>query len=100
MGSNNGTGQPNWFRCSQCRRTTRGGDGGWLGDVELTGRRRPHRGKSGARNTHIDREYVCQSCGHVGWSCHVDLAHKAGDHRDLMIENGETYLPSWARAGS
>lgn len=96
MGSNNGTGQPNWFRCSKCRSTLRGGNGGWAGDVKLTGRKRPHRGKAGARNTFIDREYCCNTCGHTGWSCHVDLARKAGDHLELMIKDGVEVLPSWA----
>jgi hypothetical protein len=97
MGSNNGTGQPYWFRCSKCRSTTRGGSGGWSADVTLTGRRRPHRGKAGARNSFIDREYECGDCGHVGWSCHVDLAYKAGESPDLQIKDGEDYLPSWGR---
>ena len=99
MGANNGTGQPYWFRCSVCRRHGQR-DHGWMGGVELTGRKRPHRGKSGARNSHIDREYRCLDCGHVGWSCHVDLAHKAGESPDLMMKDGETYLPSWARASN
>ena len=97
MGSNNGTGQPYWFRCSKCRSTIRGGDGGWLGDAELTGRRREHPGKRGARITGIAREYRCRSCGHVGWSAHIDLCHKMGDHHYARWENGEIVLPSYAR---
>ncbi len=98
MGANNGTGQPNFFRCSKCRSTLRGGrNTGWAGCVNLTGRKRPHRGKAGARNSFIDREYVCQDCGHVGWSCHIDLAYKAGDHQDLQIKDGVEVLPSWSR---
>lgn len=97
MGANNGTGQPNWFRCSKCRSTLRGSKGGWAGDVTLTGRRRPHSGKAGARNSYIDREYECGSCGHVGWSCHIELGYKAGDPRELMLKDGEPVLPSWAR---
>lgn len=94
MGSNNGTGQPNWFRCSKCRSTLWGArNDGWASQVELTGRKRPHRGKVGARITHIDREYRCRSCGHVGWSAHIDLCDKAGDHRYLMIKDGVEYLP-------
>jgi hypothetical protein len=100
MGSNNGTGQPNWFRCSKCRSTVRGGHHcGFANDVELTGEQRPHRSKKGgARITHIDRQYRCLSCGHVGWSCHVELADKAGESPDLMMNaDGTMYLPVWAR---
>lgn len=98
MGANNGTGQPNWFRCSRCRSTLRGGrNGGWAEDAELTGRRRSHRGKVGARITHIDREYRCSYCGHVGWSAHIDLCDKAGDHREALWRDGEIYLPGYAR---
>lgn len=79
----------------------RGGHGGWVGNVTLTGRRRPHRGKVGPRITHIDREYQCDSCGHVGWSAHIDLCEKMGDHRHLGVRwNGaeyETYLPTYAQ---
>ena len=97
MGANNGTGQPYWFRCSKCRRHGQRNDG-WLGRVELTGRARRHRGKSGARNAHIDREYRCSDCGHVGWSCHVELADKAGESPDLLMrDDGSTYLPDWSR---
>jgi predicted RNA-binding Zn-ribbon protein involved in translation (DUF1610 family) len=96
MGANNGTGQPNWFRCSKCRRHGQRDDG-WAGGVTLTGRKREHVGKQGARNTYIDRQYRCDSCGHVGWSCHVDLAMKAGEHRELhLADDGSTYLPTWA----
>ena len=98
MGSNNGTGQPNWFRCSKCRSTVSGSRGGWANDVELTGRKQRFVGKGGARVTHIRREYRCGSCGHVGWSRHIDLADKAGESRDLMMHaDGTLYLPSYAR---
>lgn len=96
MGSNNGTGQPNWFRCSKCRTTLRSRDGGWR--ATLTGRKRPHRGKVGARITFVDREYTCDTCGHVGWSAHIDLCRQAGDNRYLQIKNGVESLPNYARA--
>lgn len=97
MGANNGTGQPNWFRCSKCRQRAMG-DTGWANCVTLTGRKRPHRGKAGARNSFIDREYTCLDCGHTGWSCHIDLAKLAGDHPDLMLDkSGEPFLPSWVK---
>lgn len=95
MGSNNGTGQPNYFRCSKCRLTVRGPRHGW--DVTLTGRRRAHRGKRGARITGIDREYACNDCGHVGWSAHIDLCDRMGDHRYHEWRDGALHLPSYVR---
>lgn len=97
MGSNNGTGQPYWFRCSQCRVHGSRLVGGWAADVTLTGGKRPHRGKAGQRNSFIDREYTCGSCGHKGWSCHIDLAFKAGDHRYLQIKDGVESMPTWVK---
>lgn len=86
--SGGGTGQPLWFRCSQCR--LRHGTNeyferkhgersptqslGFIDRVRLTGRTKPtghHRGNG--RSTNTQREYRCLDCGHVGWSCHVDL---------------------------
>lgn len=98
MGSNNGTGQPYWFRCSKCRSTVRGGDGGWSGQVELTGRKRRARSiHGGPRVCPIEREYRCLSCDHVGWSRHVDLADKAGESEYLMLDDdGNLHLPSYA----
>jgi hypothetical protein len=68
---------PNWFRCYVERRESRR----WRPSVEhrvaLTGRtrtRKTSRGHSG-RSTLVVREYRC-SCGHVGWSNHVDLARR------------------------
>ncbi len=41
--------------------------------VGLTGRTKKRRRGAGSRRTSdTDREYVC-SCGHVGWSTHIDL---------------------------
>jgi hypothetical protein len=52
--------------------------------VTLTGRQRKARFKRGSapgtRSTFIEREYEC-SCGHVGWSNHIDLARMAGESR-------------------
>ncbi len=99
MGSNNGTGQPYWFRCTKCRSTLNASRGGFAGDVDLTGRkRRVKSNKGGARVTPIMREYRCRNCGHVGWSRHIDLAKKAGEHRYLdMDKDGNLVLPSYAR---
>lgn len=74
MSRSRGTGQPVWFRCSQCRRHR--AIGGFASDVSLTGRTRPKcDGNAGMRSTTTEREYKC-SCGHVGWSRHVDLEDK------------------------
>jgi hypothetical protein len=79
-----GTGSPVAFRCHVERSTLRRG-----GEhrVKLTGRVRPYepRGPMGSRSTFVAREYEC-SCGHVGWSNHIDLAHYAHpemNHHDL-----------------
>lgn len=78
-----GTGSPVWFACHVGRSTIRGG-----GDhtVKLTGRIRPSRFSRapGSRSTFVTREYEC-SCGHVGWSNHIDLARLA--HPDMS--NGD-----------
>lgn len=77
-----GTGTPLQFHCSACRRSRawrerRGG----IGDVELTGRARPNRSNNkGSRVAASHYEYRCV-CGHLGWSNHVQLAHKAGRDR-------------------
>jgi hypothetical protein len=82
MGRSHGPGSPVWFRCSKCRSTLNPDRRtGW--DVELTGRQRKANFKHapGSRSSFMDREYRCLSCGHVGWSNHVDLAEKAGESR-------------------
>lgn len=72
-----GTGSPVWFRCANERRRI-----GVDHEIELTGRQRPyHPARAiGSRSTFVSREYAC-SCGHVGWSNHVDLARLAGEPR-------------------
>lgn len=81
MGANNGTGQPHFFVCpvERSTRIVR-----ILGPhrVELTGRtrdesrlRRKH-GRGGGRMSRTSREYRCLTCGHVGWSAHVDLERR------------------------
>lgn len=42
----------------------------------------------GSRSTDRAREYVC-SCGHTGWSNHIDLARMAGETR-------HTDHPEWS----
>ena len=54
--------------------------------VRLTGRDRqrrpPRHAAPSLRTTFIAREYECETCGHVGWSTHIDLAYKAGASRE------------------
>jgi hypothetical protein len=74
-GTNAGTGQPITFRCWVERRER------WKSFrddhvVTMTGRTRPYHGHTGGRMTTTAYEYRC-SCGHVGWSAHVDAARLA-----------------------
>lgn len=86
-GTNAGTGQPLFFRCSVCRRVraratrnphfqtwVRGG----IDNIRLTGRKRSvaHRHNARGRNSEYEREYKCLDCGHTGWSRHTDLERK------------------------
>lgn len=80
-----GTGSPMYFHCAKFTRLsfrerdiTREPH-----TVTLTGRTkpRPHDGRRGPRSTDTYREYKC-SCGHVGWSAHIDLAKRAGEGKD------------------
>lgn len=76
-GTNGGTGQPNWFCCSVCRRDRWRKPGqGSPSDVKLTGRTKDTK-RGGYRVNAIAREYKCNSCQHVGWSRHNDLDRKA-----------------------
>ncbi len=80
MSRSAGTGSPVWFRCGAARRSSYHPA---QYSVTLTGRTRPYtqpRGSCiGSRSTFTTYEYVCDECGHVGWSNHVDLARQAGD---------------------
>ncbi len=70
MGSNNGSGIPMFFACPFKRRAPT-----WdrsPHDVTLTGKTKPVGKTGGIRNSKLSREYTC-SCGHVGWSKHMDL---------------------------
>ena len=75
MGANNGTGNPMYFACAKARkeRSYREREGHV---VELTGRSKAAGRRGGIRNSDRSREYKC-SCGHVGWSRHVDLERRA-----------------------
>lgn len=74
-----GTGYPNWFYCAKAREIYLSDSGEQarrraLHVVTLTGRTKPApgKGKGHPRKSKTSREYRC-SCGHVGWSCHIDL---------------------------
>lgn len=85
MSRSSGTGSPQWFHCPRWRRLPRDIRHRLTHAIELTGRTRPARfaGAMGSRSTNTSREYAC-SCGHVGWSNHVDLERLAArSHRDL-----------------
>jgi len=79
MGANNGSGWPLTVRCAKCKR---GRD--WrrsdTNDTDLvrTGRTKPYKGGNrGVRGLNTFHEYRCLTCGHVGWSRHVDIMRKA-----------------------
>ena len=73
MGRSAGPGSPVFFQCWAARQVG-GGRAGHV--VNTTGRVRPYRRKRysmrGVRSSNVSREYVC-SCGHIGWSNHIDL---------------------------
>ena len=75
MGANNGTGIPMFFACAMARRE-RSSAGRERHVVELTGRSKVAARKGGIRNAARSREYKC-ACGHIGWSRHIDLEHRA-----------------------
>lgn len=86
MGKSAGPGSPVFFHCAKFRREGYKWRDSREHVIELTGRSKPYyAGKShalGQRSSYKTREYRC-SCGHVGWSNHVDLARMAGeDKRD------------------
>jgi hypothetical protein len=76
MGLSSGTGSPHFFHCPVARRNrdyrTHRLPKGHI--ITLTGRTKPRDrgGRVGDRSTLVVREYQC-SCGHIGWSNHVDL---------------------------
>jgi predicted RNA-binding Zn-ribbon protein involved in translation (DUF1610 family) len=77
MGANNGTGWPNHFRCSNCRKTRRYYQCGYVNDVTLTGKTKPYKGgNKGVRGSSTHFQYTCLTCGHTGWSRHNDLERK------------------------
>lgn len=71
-----GTGYPMTFRCTVERREREWRTGYCWREhsVARTGRTkpRPHNGKLGPRSLDTRHEYRC-SCGHVGWTTHVEI---------------------------
>ena len=75
MSRSHGTGYPHWFLCPfERRRFTADRLRGAPHKKVRTGktRRAPSPGKGSVRKLQESHEYRC-SCGHVGWSCHVDV---------------------------
>ena len=73
-----GTGYPVYFICAKlARRWPRSEVDYRMHEVTVTGRTRPtpRNGKGHPRKSWTTREYRC-SCGHVGWSSHVDLERR------------------------
>jgi len=77
--------------------------GGHLRDIELTGRRRkrkPKRGSApGLRSDSYAREYRCRSCGHVGWSKHMDLGAKRSPDRARLLDERTQLIKRSLAAG-
>lgn len=73
-GTNAGTGCPIAFRCTEERR-----DESRMRHavhvVRVTGKERKADGNRNIRMDTVAREYVC-SCGHRGWSRHIDLRNR------------------------
>lgn len=71
---------PAWFLCPNERKANQRRR--WLGErreverhvVRLTGEKRDNPSHNrGARSSDHEREYVCETCGHRGWSRHKEL---------------------------
>lgn len=90
MSRGSGTGYPLTLRCSQDRLTRDWRSGRSVGrhDVERTGRTKPAPSPTKGHPRKADRsyEYRC-SCGHVGWTCHVDVlrAPLAGAGAEITV---------------
>lgn len=87
-GTNAGTGQPIHFKCPVCVKRAYWTHANMVvGNYTVTGRVKPlasgQRGRGGGRVVHFRVQYQCQSCGHVGWSRHKDVARKLQARFDL-----------------
>lgn len=87
MAKASGSGVPLWFKCPVQRR-----EDAWAWparsdrrhDQTRTGRTKPppNPNRGNPRKLRESHEFVC-SCGHVGWSCHVDILHKPLDPTEV-----------------
>ena len=72
-GKGRGTGVPIFFKCGVCRNKR----ARW----SLTGKRRPLYGRAAfncpPRSMLYQVQYLCNACGHVGWSRHSDCERRA-----------------------
>jgi hypothetical protein len=80
-GTNAGTGYPLTLRCAKCKvsrsRWARTHSYSRGTNLLATGRTRPAL-RRGYRQTDRKIEYACQTCGHVGWSQHMDAERLLG----------------------
>ena len=71
-----GTGQPLYFKCAECRRRCHNPVAGVYNCAHQqmrTGRTRKRKVRNNTgRMLDVAHEYTC-SCGHIGWSRHVDV---------------------------
>lgn len=80
---------PYWFRCYRERKQLRRDSGISDHAVHRTGRKKenPSRNRS-VRTLGELHEYVC-SCGHRGWTNHMDILHRpirvVGDYLELLV---------------
>jgi hypothetical protein len=97
MGLSAGTGSPVWFMCPKLRRIyPRDYHDRDMHRVKRTGRwkRRVPKGALGVRSLLHAWEYVC-SCGHKGWTNHVEILRYA------MVDGSEKpETCSWYHCGA
>jgi len=75
VGRSSGAGHPHTLRCAKCK-IGRWPRGGTDTDLEATGKTRPLYYRRGFSHTaRIGKQcvqYRCRTCGHVGWTQHMD----------------------------
>ena len=104
QGDHVGTGYPLTFRCPKERRERdwRGGNArveARHAAIVRTGRTRPapSPGKGHPRKLAVSFEFVCP-CGHVGWSCHIDVVRyplQEGKTEPLCPTCGGPQFETW-----